>query len=325
MKFPGASLDNMGTFTIDDVELSTNDYLILEVASGENSQFIFQYKKIQILCHGKCEYCYSNKPLIVQCRCEEVKYCSDECMKKDERFHMDKCTAPIELDSNTRFEKKDRARNGLSGLQNLGNTCFMNSSIQCLSNNYVLTKFFLTEKFKEDINTDNVLGTGGKLAVQFARLMNEMWNDEAPVVTPWSFKKIVGNFQPMFSGFAQHDSAELLSFVIDGLHEDLNRVKKKPYYEMPDLLPSTSEQKCAELAWKYHLLRNQSVIVDIMQGQFKSTVNCPKCSNVSITFDPYMMLSLPIPQNEIYTGLYYYMPYDSKACPMKSKFYLKKS
>ena len=107
----------------------------------------------------------------------------------------------------------------------------------------MLTKFFLTEKFKEDINTDNVLGTGGKLAVQFARLMNEMWNDEVSVVTPWSFKKVVGNFQPMFSGFAQHDSAELLSFVLDGLHEDMNRVKNKPYYEMPDLLPSTSEQK----------------------------------------------------------------------------------
>jgi len=115
-----------------------------------------------------------------------------------------------------------------------------------------LIRYFLTEKFKEEINADNVLGTQGKLAVQFAKLMNEMWNDEDPVVTPWSFKKVVGNFQPMFSGFAQHDSAELLSFVLDGLHEDLNRVIKKPYYEMPDLLPSTSEQKCAELAWKYH-------------------------------------------------------------------------
>lgn len=170
-----------------------------------------------------------------------------------------------------------------------------------------------------------MLGTGGKLAVQFARLLNELWNEEAPVVTPWSFKKIVGNFQPMFSGFAQHDSAELLSFVLDGLHEDLNRVIKKPYYEMPDLAPGISEQKSAELAWKYHLLRNQSVIVDMMQGQYKSTLCCPKCNNISECYDPYMLLSLPIPQNEIASSIYYYMPYDSKVCPLKCKYFLKKS
>ena len=101
----------------------------------------------------------------------------------------------------------------------------------------------MLEKYKSDINADNVLGTGGKLSIQFARLMNEIWNEEAPVVTPWSFKKIVGNFQPMFSGFAQHDSAELLNFVLDGIHEDLNRVIKKPYYEMPDLKQGVSEEK----------------------------------------------------------------------------------
>lgn len=246
-------------------------------------------------------------------------------MKKDERFHVDKCNAPIDFNNDTPFEKKTRARNGLTGLQNLGNTCFMNSSIQCLSNTFPLTQYFLKENYKADINSDNVLGTGGKLAVQFARLLNELWNEESPVVTPWSFKKIVGSFQPMFSGFGQHDSAELLSFVLDGLHEDLNRVKKKPYFEMPDLLPGINEDKKAELAWKYHLLRNQSVVVDMMQGQYKSTLQCPKCKNISVTYDPYMLLSLPIPQNEIYSNMYYFMFYDAKICPIKSKYFLKKS
>lgn len=262
---------------------------------------------------------------MVQCRCEEVKYCSDECLKKDERFHVDKCNAPIDVVNDGPFEKKARARNGLTGLQNLGNTCFMNSSIQCLSNTFSLTQYFLQEMFKNEINTNNVLGTGGKLAVQFARLLNEMWNEESPVVTPWSFKKIVGNFQPMFSGFAQHDSAELLSFVLDGLHEDLNRVHTKPYYELPDLQPGVSEKIRAEISWKYHLLRNQSVIVDMMQAQYKSTLCCPKCNNISETYDPYMMLSLPIPQNEIDCNVYYFMFYDSKLCPLKSKYFLKKS
>jgi ubiquitin carboxyl-terminal hydrolase 4/11/15 len=56
-------------------------------------------------------------------------------------------------------------------------------------------------------------------------LLQNIWNEESSVVSPWSFKKVIGEYQPMFSGFAQHDSAELLSFLLDGLHEDLNRVK----------------------------------------------------------------------------------------------------
>lgn len=325
IKFPGTSLEMMRKFDVDDLELSGNDTLVIETSSEEKKKFIFYFEKVEILSYGKCEYCYSHKPLVVQCRCEEVQYCSDECMKKDERFHIDKCNAPIDVGNDSPFEKKNRARMGITGLQNLGNTCFMSSSIQCLSNTFSLSKYFLDEKFKAEINTDNVLGTGGKLAVQFAKLLNELWNEESSVVTPWSFKKIVGSFQPMFSGFAQHDSAELLSFVLDGLHEDLNRVIKKPYYEMPDLKQGTAEDKRAELSWKYHLLRNQSVIVDMMQGQLKSTLCCPKCNNISVTYDPYMMLSLPIPQNEIESNLYYFMFYDSNICPLKSKYYLKKS
>ena len=152
----------------------------------------------------------------------------------------------------------------------------MNSSIQCLSNTYALTRYFLDQLFKEELNTDNVLGTGGKLAVQFAKLLNELWNEENFVVAPQSFEKVVDNFVPMFSGFAPYDSAKFLSYVLDGLHEDLNRVVKKPHYEMPTLKENISEENCARLAWKYHLLRNQSIIVDLMHGQYKSTLSCPK-------------------------------------------------
>jgi len=41
----------------------------------------------------------------------------------------------------------------------------------------------------------------------------------------------VGRFKPEFSGYQQQDSQELMAFLLDGLHEDLNRIKKKPYVE----------------------------------------------------------------------------------------------
>ena len=180
----------------------------------------------------------------------------------------------------------------------------MNSSLQCLSNTKFMTKFFIDGTFKQDLNEDNKLGTDGHLCFNFAKLLHQMWNEEAPVVSPFTFKKVIGQFQPMFSGFAQHDSAELLSYVLDGIHEDLNRVKKKPYVNTPDFI-GFSEAEKADMQWKCYLLRNQSIVVDLMQAQFKSTLQCPTCNRISTTYDPYLMLSLPIPQNETISDIYY--------------------
>lgn len=323
IKFPGPSLEAMLTFKMDDIELSSRDIMVIEIIDSETNEFVFSYKEVIILGYGKCEYCYSYKPLTCECACKDVQYCTEECLKKDLKFHLEKCKKAYQIDKDFKVSKKDKARMGLTGLQNLGNTCFMNSSIQCLSNTKFLTQYFTEERFRNELNEDNNLGTGGQLVLQYAHLLISMWFEESPSVSPWSFKKVVGEFQPMFSGFAQHDSAELLSYVLDGLHEDLNCVKTKPYLEMPDFRHFNELQR-AQYSWKYHLMRNQSVIVDLMHGQYKSTLVCPKCNNISITYDPFMMLSLPIPMNETHFDKYYYVPYDRKDVPKRSQYMLKK-
>ncbi|XP_073805159.1 ubiquitin carboxyl-terminal hydrolase 15 isoform X2 [Danio rerio] len=188
-------------------------------------------------------------------------------------------------------------RAGLCGLSNLGNTCFMNSATQCLSNVPPLTQFFLTEQYQQELNQDNPLGMGGEIARAYAELIKQLWGARCSYITPRPFKTQVGRFAPQFSGYQQQDSQELLAFLLDGLHEDLNRIRKKPYIQLRDA-DGRPDEVLAQEAWESHIRRNDSIIVDIFHGLFKSTLVCPECSKVSVTFDPFCYLTLPLPMKK---------------------------
>eukprot|EP01094_Clydonella_sp_ATCC50884_P027969 TRINITY_DN8261_c0_g1_i1.p1 TRINITY_DN8261_c0_g1~~TRINITY_DN8261_c0_g1_i1.p1 ORF type:complete len:923 (+),score=268.89 TRINITY_DN8261_c0_g1_i1:369-2771(+) len=213
---------------------------------------------------------------------------------------------------------------GLTGLTNLGNTCFMNAALQCLSNSVALRDYFLRGDHLRDLNRENVLGMKGRVAEEFAALVKQLWAGTHSVVAPRSFKMTLGDFAPQFSGFAQHDSQELLSFLLDGLHEDLNRVRAKPYVEALEADDSRSDEEWADISWQQHLKRNRSVIVDLFQGQFKSTIVCPDCEHVSITFDPFMYLSLPL-QDTVSSLVTVFLVWDDKYPPTKFVLRLKKN
>ncbi|KAF6136233.1 hypothetical protein GIB67_001642 [Kingdonia uniflora] len=203
---------------------------------------------------------------------------------------------------------------GLAGLQNLGNTCFMNSAIQCLVHTPPLVEYFLQD-YSDEINKQNPLGMHGELAIAFGDLLRKLWSSGRVSIAPRVFKGKLARFAPQFSGYNQHDSQELLAFLLDGLHEDLNRVKLKPYIELKDANGRSGEEFANE-CWENHKARNDSVIVDVCQGQYKSTLICPDCSKVSVTFDPFMYLSLPLPSTvtrEITVTVFYG---DGTALPM---------
>ena len=165
----------------------------------------------------------------------------------------------------------------------------MNSALQCLVHTPELMDYFLTGVFQEELNPDNPLGMHGAIAQAFGALLSRIWDNESAMssYTPREFKQTLQRFAPQFSGYQQHDSQELVAFLLYGLHEDLNRVLKKPYVEKPDWEGGGDKElvDLANVSWEGYMKRNDSVVVDLFQGQYQSTLVCPECSKVYIACD----------------------------------------
>jgi len=183
---------------------------------------------------------------------------------------------------------------GASGLRNIGNTCFMNSVIQCLSNTKLLTNYLLNDEHVRDINTSNS-SMKGSLIKAFATVIKSLWKSNGRVVDPSSLKGAVQRFAPRFSGYNQEDSQEFLRYLLEGLHEDVNRVLTKPQPIHSEIDSSLSVCEQAMEAWKRYIRRDDSHLVDLFVGQLKSTLRCSHCNHESVTFEPFWDLSLGIP------------------------------
>lgn len=97
-----------------------------------------------------------------------------------------------------------------------------------------------------------------------------------------------------FSGNEQQDAQEVLTFLLDGLSEDLNLVRAKPYIPQPDS-DGRPDEVLADIWWGNHLARDFSIVQALFMGQFKSTMSCA-CGHSSARYEPFSVLPLPLPE-----------------------------
>ena len=261
---------------IDDVK---NGYFILEYLENQD------YQKLSI---------FESKNNIIQ-----VFDCTEE--RSVAGSHISNFTNPVhhgqssyDLD-NYPLDKKEN-KHGLVGLNNLGNTCYMNTGLQCLSNCELLTKYFLEDYYKEFVNKENPIGSQGEIVEKYSQLIHHLWYGNNNCVSPIQFKVAFGKNYNAFADFRQQDSQEFISYLLDALHEDLNKVKNKPYVQAKDLSPGMPEEDQFKMQKDLYLCRNQSFIVDLINGFYKSTVYCPdeNCKNISKSFEPFNMITLSL-------------------------------
>ncbi|DAA22233.1 ubiquitin carboxyl-terminal hydrolase 2 isoform X2 [Bos indicus] len=185
-----------------------------------------------------------------------------------------------------------KSAQGLAGLRNLGNTCFMNSILQCLSNTRELRDYCLQRLYLRDLSHSSRAHTA--LMEEFAKLIQTIWTSSPnDVVSPSEFKTQIQRYAPRFVGYNQQDAQEFLRFLLDGLHNEVNRVIARPKSNTENLDHLPDDEKGRQM-WRKYLEREDSRIGDLFVGQLKSSLTCTDCGYCSTVFDPFWDLSLPI-------------------------------
>lgn len=165
------------------------------------------------------------------------------------------------------------------GLINLGNTCYMNATLQSLYSIDAFRSFILNSY------------QGKTLTAGLRDVFKEMKKSNSPV-SPADLRGSFARYQSKFSGYGQQDAQEFLRYLINGIHEEFNQANHRPR-RSPNA--NRTSPKTSNEAWlQYREIVDDSPLVDIVVGQLCSTIVCSVCQNKSLCWDPFWDLSLPL-------------------------------
>lgn len=214
--------------------------------------------------------------------------------------------------------------NGITGLTNQGNTCYVNSIIQCLSNCKDFRNFLLHNKIIHLLNkSDNIFlarkNLNNTLTFQLRKIFSYFWFNDYKIIELSSFRKIFCKKIDMFRNFNQHDSQEALLCIIDTIHEELAQdydivPKNKDiifdslnyYYNNNldyDILKIINNDISKYLNFKSFIdfkntHKNYSDIYDIFEGRTISQLKCPLTNGIKANFESQFFFTLSLINNQ---------------------------
>ena len=214
----------------------------------------------------------------------------------------------------------------LIGLENVGATCYMNATLQCFSNVNILTEYFFAHEY--DIKESDKDYT---LADEYLKLLLNLWNinidNNKRFYAPYDFKKRLGEKNSLFEGVAANDSKDLILFILEELHKDLNDINNNlnehnnnanQLYDQFNngnnnfINMNQSENILYNEFITDYNSKNNSIIKDIFYGVQESMTVCLNCQTRLYSFSMINLLIFPLEKVRQFLLQYFpnnYFPY----------------
>ncbi|KAM3415447.1 Ubiquitin carboxyl-terminal hydrolase 4 [Cercospora zeina] len=188
-----------------------------------------------------------------------------------------------------------------TGIQNFGNTCYMNATLQALSATTPLTIMMLDDQYKRLVQKDNWKGSRGLLPEIYANTVRSLWQGDVDYIKPTTLLTFCGRLNSTFKDpHQQQDAQEFFSFIVDCLHEDFNAVwSKNPLRVLTEQEEAKRERMpaivVAKTEWGRYVHRENSFLTSLFYGQHSSRLQCSHCNFTSTTYEAWALLQVEIP------------------------------
>ena len=178
------------------------------------------------------------------------------------------------------------------GLNNIGATCYMNATLQCLSNTDKLTKYFLY-KFKYKPGSKNKIMTN-----EYYKVIKNLWdpNNNNGSYSPNDFKNKLSEENSLFAGIAANDSKDLINFLLERFHSELNIKKGNNNLETINYnqIDQTNEKIILNLFIEEFRNNYNSVISNLFYGLMETKSQCQGCNIIKFNFQVYSFIEFPL-------------------------------